>query len=372
MSVLIEHLVIGNLILFFAFIAVFLFEVSFKNTNLRHAYKLRLNLAIAALSASLFPLILAPFSSLISSLLNVNATDVLVSQYLKGNIQISATSFQDILAAKSTILSPIIDNQSLFSKSLIALFLLALVARGTYIAINIMRVRNFVSRSIPFKKTKKVDLVLSTEIEVPFSTRSLFRKYIVLPYSMLGDKSALEIAIEHEAQHIRQYDVDWEIFITLLSPLFCLNPAFWFVTDRIRRFREYNCDASVIRRDRFDAREYCLMLVNIAEMARVSKNRKSIALASSVPFFGRDGIFNRSNNSALLKRVQAISVSQNLQQKKMQKLINLLPALCLAVIMVSTVSFFAKPTDWSHDRLMLSTVVNLERLDRINSFGAHQ
>ena len=49
--------------------------------------------------------------------------------------------------------------------------------------------------------------------------------------------------------------------------------------------------------------------------------------------------------------------------------VNFAPAALLILVVATGVLVSAKPADWSHDRLMLSTVVNLERLDRINGFG---
>ena len=45
--------------------------------------------------------------------------------------------------------------------------------------------------------------------------------------------------------------------------------------------------------------------------------------------------------------------------------LSLLAVPMVAVIFVSALSI-QKPTDWSQDRLMLSTVINLERLETIN------
>ena len=89
----------------------------------------------------------------------------------------------------------------------------------------------------------------------------------------------------------------------------------------------------------------------------------------SVPLFGREGIMGGATaRSALGRRVIAIS-----QTRKAGGFaggyLNAVPALLMMAAMLLTISMLSLPTGWSHDRLMLSTVVNLERLDRINSFG---
>jgi len=40
----------------------------------------------------------------------------------------------------------------------------------------------------------------------------------------------------------------------------------------------------------------------------------------------------------------------------------------IAVVFLSALSI-QKPADWTQDRLMLSTIINLERLETINTFG---
>jgi hypothetical protein len=47
----------------------------------------------------------------------------------------------------------------------------------------------------------------------------------------------------------------------------------------------------------------------------------------------------------------------------------------LAILMVGFAGIFSftvqKPADWSHDRLMLSTIINLERLEKRNQGSAN-
>ncbi|MEC7964085.1 MAG: hypothetical protein VX201_12470 [Pseudomonadota bacterium] len=41
----------------------------------------------------------------------------------------------------------------------------------------------------------------------------------------------------------------------------------------------------------------------------------------------------------------------------------------LPAIPVATATAVAQPKDWSHDRIMLSTVANLERLNQLNTMA---
>ena len=368
MDGVLEYIVLGNAVLLASFLLLLIFEFILKRTRFRRAYKLRLNLAVTALCAAALPFILTPFNSLLSSTLAFNATDFMVSQYLKGNLSLTASQVADVLSAKDKLITNFVSATTTISILILAIFACAALLRAAYIAFNVLKIYRLIKQAQPVHKVGKVAVWASSMVDVPFSTRGLSNYHIVLPASMLPRQRAVRIAIGHEAQHIRQRDVDWELLLSLISPLFVLNPAFWYLSDRIRRFREYSCDAALLSQSRFDAREYCLLLLDIATKGATAN--RTPALATSVPFWGREGTFNRSNNSALKQRVLALSMANTeALQTDSAKRMNWTPATILLLMMVLMIAFAAKPADWSHDRLMLSTVLNLERLDRINGFG---
>ncbi|MGB1254863.1 MAG: M56 family metallopeptidase [Thiolinea sp.] len=364
---MLEYIVLGNVVLLISFLLVLIFEFILKRTRFRRAYKLRLNLAVTALCAAALPFILTPFSSIISSALSVNATDLFVSHYLKGNLSLTASQVSDVLLAKDSLIESLVNATTAVSALVLFIFIAAACLRAIYIGLNVGKIYLLIQRAKPIHQTGRISVWASDMVEVPFSTRGLLNYHIVLPASMLPEQRAVRIALGHEAQHIRQRDVDWEILLSLISPLFVLNPAFWCISDRIRRFREYSCDAALLQQSRFDAKEYCLLLLDIATRGAAAKSTP--ALATSVPFWGREGIFNRSNNSALRQRVLALSNNAEALPTGATKHMNWVPATLLLVTMVLMISFVAKPADWSYDRLMLSSVINLERLDKINGFG---
>jgi len=364
MNGVLEYIALGNVVLFASFVMVWLFELALKQTRFRHAYKLRLNLAAAALCTAALPLLLTPITDIVSAALSTNANDFIVSQYLKGNISLSATQVAEALSVKNSFIQNLVSATSLLSILAIIAFVFASLLRAAYIAVNIVRVFLLVQRAEQLSKTGRISVWASRDIQTPFSTRGLFNYHIVFPTSMTADKQAIRIALGHEAQHIRQRDVDWEILLSLVSPLFVLNPAFWLLSDRIQRFREYSCDIAFLNKGQCEPKDYCNLLLDIALNAT---RNKTTALAGSVPFWGREGFFKRSSKSALRQRVLALTSNTDVLQTGAARHLNLLPASLLIALMVVMVGFVAKPDDWSHDRLMLSTVVNLERLDRINS-----
>ncbi|MEP2943557.1 MAG: M56 family metallopeptidase [Hyphomicrobiales bacterium] len=370
MGELLQYVILGNATLIAAFFCAWLIEKTAIMVNLRTAYRLRLHLAVAALCAAALPIILSPFTPLLSSLFSINGTDLIVTHYLKGNINLSATQVSDILYAKDGAIDAIFGGSSLFSKIVLLLFGLAAFLRVGYIGSNILKIHSLINNSTIRFQTRRISVKISRNTIIPFSTRGFFKYYILIPENLVTDPRALKIALGHEIQHIRQGDVDYEVLLSIVSPLFALNPAFWFLSDRIHRFREYTCDAAFLNKGSVAARDYCLLLLDIASRAARNKaHKKSLTYATSVPFYGRDGIFNRKNKSTLRKRIIALSQGSSFIDDGFGKFVNIAPAIILFVIIGTGVLMAAKPTDWSHDRLMLSTVVNLERLDRINGFG---
>lgn len=373
MDFVIEFAVLANAALLASALTMWVFEFGLKRTGFRYAYRLRHNLAAAAFGAAIIPLALSPLTEMIGQMLNFNATDILVSQYLKGNIGLSATQFSDVLAVKSSMIDALTRPGSLFSVAVVTAFFVSAGLRILHIGLNAGRIFRVIHRAETLKMSRSCTIMLSGDIDVPFTTRGIFRHHIVLPRSILCDRRALKVALGHEAQHIRQRDVDWEIFLSVVSPLFVLNPGFWFIMNRIRRFREYSCDIAYLRRSGFDARDYCLALLDFATASSRRANRLQ-ASSLGVPLVGRDGLFGKSPGSALGRRVEAISVSVPGEgpvqgEGIVHRCMNLAPALLIICLMTVSIAGLSKPADWSHDRIMLSTVVNLERLDRINSFG---
>ena len=286
----IEAIVVANLMLVVGCLIMWMFELAGRYTPFRHAYRLRLNLAIAAVCATTLPIVLAPLSGALSTLLSVNVDDIFIAQYLKGNVSLSATQVSDVLSVKDNFIDYIVNPGSIVSYCLIGAFVIAAFSRAIYIIINIIRAAKLIESADQMKNTKRISVRISEDTETPFSTRCLFKYYVVLPAAIKSDKKTMNIAMGHEAQHIRQQDVTWEIFVTLLSPLFVLNPAFWVISDRVRRFREYSCDTAYLDKARCKKRDYCMLLLDTAERAA---RQKEVAMAGSVPFWGREGTFSR-------------------------------------------------------------------------------
>ncbi|MBO9471971.1 M56 family metallopeptidase [Shimia sp. R10_1] len=330
----------------------------------RRSYYTRRRMGMAVIAClAVLPLV-APY--LVSSpyAANVNATDALVSHVLNGNIDISAHQMQQLLVMKTDWLSQIANASSVIAQVVIAAFLAALIARSGYLLLNVGRIRHAIREGFVLHHTKRCRIVASPTVSVPFSTRGLWRYYVVLPQAMLRDRTAVQMALGHELQHIRQGDVDAEVLLSLISPVAVLNPGFWFLSSRLRKLGELACDRAYLSRKGFDAHTYALRLL---EIARRSSNATQQPAAFGVPLVGRRVPF-LSRRSMLKDRILEIAQDQDAPAKEAVLFGALLSVVMAVCVLVGAVAL-AEPEDWSHERIMLSTVANLDRLNHLNTLA---
>ncbi len=341
------------------------FEGLFVLSGGRRSFHTRRRLGMAAIAClALVPLV-TPYLMTTSYAASVNATDVVVSQVLSGNIALSAQEMSALLAIKTQWLDQMSTGGSIVAQVLIAAFAIGFVVRGVYLAINIGRIRRAIEAGRVVQRTKWVSVVVSPAVNVPFSTRGLLRYYVVLPKSLFRDGAGVEMALGHEMQHIRQGDVDAEVLLSLISPLAVLNPGFWFLSSRLRKLGELACDRAYLARKGFDAHGYALRLLDIARYSQAQA--KAQPTAFGVPLVGRKIPF-LSRRSMLKDRIEEIARDQDDPAKEALVLGAGMSVLMAGVVLLGAVSL-TEPEDWSHERIMLSTVANLDRLNELNTLA---
>jgi hypothetical protein len=74
-------------------------------------------------------------------------------------------------------------------------------------------------------------------------------------------------------------------------------------------------------------------------------------------------VFQDGKPSFLEQRILSLLNARKLASRRLLFVITVVPL--IGMLAFATVAI-QRPGDWSHDRLMLSTVVNLDRLDEIN------
>ncbi|MEL7178624.1 MAG: M56 family metallopeptidase [Pseudomonadota bacterium] len=339
----------------------------FARTSLRTAYQVQLHLLYGLVAlVAVSPLLALCLEAcqkwgLVSGQSGVRLSDFLVAQYLHGNIALAPTEFERLLMWRTEITHEIASLSSWLGYAvlggLIGGFLIVVIrnARDTLYLMTMIR------NSYVLRRMGRVDVRFTHETRVPFSTRGLFRSYVVLPTDLLAHQNDVRIAVSHEIQHIRQHDLTWEIVLELIRPFFFWNPAFAYCKRDVERLRELACDQRVLCKNTHPVRDYCECLLRVCRTS-LTGDRTNQIITPSVPFVQIDRRMNASHTSSFLKLriVSLLDDSGNAIGRP--RLGTAIIAFSLGFALLATLAL--RPTnDWSHDRLMLSTIVNLERLN---------
>jgi hypothetical protein len=300
---------------------------------------------------------------------NMNLSDMVVAFYLNGGFEMQATEFERLVTMRGTFTSNGGHAAGWVAWSVIAVFVVSVAVGALRLCYSMICLSRIVSASYAWREFGPVRLRLSDSTLVPFSTRGLWKYYVVIPSHMLGQKQELQVTLAHEFQHLRQGDIEWEILLEALKPFFFLNPAYHAWKRQVENLRELSCDAEVLRRGRIDVRAYCDTLLSVCQQT-LRRDRMFVVAVPKVTLVTADRTGLRDGEMSFLQqRIVSLLDFRSLERPKLLYLATLLPL--LAAVLFTAIAI-QKPADWSQDRLMLSTVVNLERLEEINrlsSFG---
>ncbi|MEX0369406.1 MAG: M56 family metallopeptidase [Tateyamaria sp.] len=340
----------------------------FHRLGLSHSYATQLQLLNAVFVAIvLSPVLILLFTALQSSgyakSVNVNLSDMVVAYYLNGGFSMQATEFEKLVNLRDTFLNNVINAAGWAAWTVIAAFVVGLAVGTARLLFSMFCLYRIVSASYAWRSFGRVNLRLSDKTLVPFSTRGLRHYYVVIPSHMLGQPQELSVSLAHEFQHLRQGDIEWEIVLEALKPFFFLNPAFHAWKRQVENLRELSCDAQVLTRGRIDVRAYCDTLLAVCQQT-LRRDRMFVVAVPKVTLVTADRSALRDGRMTFLeRRITSLLDRRNLRHPRLLFLGALLPL--VAAIMLTAMAI-QRPGDWSQDRLMLSTVVNLERLDEIN------
>ena len=106
---------------------------------------------------------------------------------------------------------------------------------------------------------------ISDEADGPFATGA-FRPTIVLPRKLIEQLQAdqLSIVIAHELAHVRRRDLLIGWVETLLSLIWWIHPAMWWLKKSLRQTREDCCDDVLLANDLALPDRYCQTLIDAA------------------------------------------------------------------------------------------------------------
>ena len=291
----------ANLLLFVIFALWWLAARILSRIGLEDAYAARLRLLNSVmLAGALCPLVIY-LASGITSQYAFNFSDIIVAHYLDGDFEMKPSTMQFLIDAPSGFVRDFV-NQS----DMLMVCLAVIIATGTLgftikAIINVLALRRLLKSCHPLRRLGSVSFLISDTVLVPFSTRGLRQRYIVIPAIMLDNMVDVKMAISHELQHFRQRDIEWDVALAFLQPLFFWNPAFLILKRQLERFRELSCDQSILNRQNLRANDYARCLIALCEQP---PNPRDLHLVQ-VGFF-KNSLAKRD----LMRRVQAICNSE--------------------------------------------------------------
>jgi beta-lactamase regulating signal transducer with metallopeptidase domain len=156
-------------------------------------------------------------------------------------------------------------NFSLHSFAISFWILGSTLAFGFFVR-NLWRIKKLIKNSTFIRHNKKLKIVVSTEVFVPFSVQ-LRSRWVVLPEHLLANKKDLDLAIKHELQHHRQGDCLWAMCLEFVGIFFFFNPAFGWWKNIIVEQQEYSCDEALTGQAGVSSQDYGSCLIRVAETA---------------------------------------------------------------------------------------------------------
>jgi len=289
-----------------------------------------------------------------------NFSDFLVAQYLHGNIAMTPSSFEWLLMMRSELTREIVALNSWLGYAVFGGLLIGFMAMVLRNARDTWMLLGMIRRSYVLRRIGKIEIRFTHETCVPFSTRGIWRHYIILPTGLLAQNDDVRIAVSHEIQHVRQKDLTWEILLELARPFFFWNPAFAYCKRDVERLRELACDQQVLGRHTHSVRDYCECLLRVCQTSLQGDRRNQI-MTPSVPFVHIDRRMNSSHSEGFLRR-RILCVLDDGPAAPHRIWAGMTMLMVFTMVMLMTVAM-RPANDWSHDRIMLSTIVNLERLN---------
>jgi hypothetical protein len=291
-----------------------------------------------------------------------SVTDFVVAQYLQGRFTMDPFVLERLLVWRTELVAELAAPRGGFA----VLAVLAAAGAAVHLlrlALAAAKLRRVMRGSWPWRRLAGVDLHLCDTLAVPFSTRGLRRRHVVLPSALLERAGDLRIAVAHELQHLRQRDVEWEIAVQILRPLLFWNPAFLLWHRQVEGLRELACDRRLVARRRLDVGEYCRCLLRVCRDGMAPRRLFAVRMpvVGLVPGDGR-----ASPRSAALLRARMLALAEGRAEVIRPRLAFAL-ILPLAGLTLAAALALRPSGDWSPDRLMLSTILNLERLAALNA-----
>ena len=365
---LLDAFINANILFLIGYALWLLVRRSMQTLGLKHAFAIQLRL----LNAVFLAIVAAPFLALafrrlqnagVARDVNINLSDAIVAFYLNGGIQMDSSRFESMVLMRDEFVFNVLTANGPVAKAVIAVFLAGLVLGLLRLTTSVWCLRKIVANSHIWRSVGRIELRVSDRTLVPFSTRGVRNYYVVIPSHMLGSADQIKVALAHEFQHIRQGDLEWEVALEALKPIFFLNPAYRAWKRQVEHLRELNCDSQVLASGRIDIRSYCETLLSVCQQTLRRDRTFLLAVPKVTLVTAERQPPDGSRQSFIEARILSALELRSLRYQRLIFAAIAVPLLAATTLATLTIQ---SPGDWSHDRLMLSTVVNLDRLDEIN------
>lgn len=211
------------------------------------------------------------------------------------------SNFDQAMVAPSRGLMQIHTGTVPVSADYFFLFMMGLSAGAAIVGIwhlsnGYRNLQRLLKSAVSIRRVGKVQVLISDEVQVPFSYRAPGRAYVVLPQYLLTNQNSFSLAVAHELQHHRQGDTQWAYFFLLARAICVVNPFVHFWNSWIGEIQEFACDEALVGRQSRRAQDYARCLIEVAETAWVQ---------GSVPV-GATGMILLNRGNLLNRRIQVM------------------------------------------------------------------
>ncbi|MGZ3782723.1 MAG: penicillin-binding transpeptidase domain-containing protein [Pseudobdellovibrionaceae bacterium] len=235
--------------------------ISYLNLN-RVAQILLISSVLAPITLSLLPSESVPNFKIEA---RAPLPDTLSSERIKKKIQhFSVNSYSRETAQLKTETKDV--NLSIIVSIVLSIVICAAVTRSI---LHLLKLLTLLRKAIPIRQIGKVQVLVSEEITIPFSTL-VNGVNVVVPLDAVSNLRNLRLIVRHELHHHRNGDTLWLLVMEIMSCFFYWNPFIHLWKREIAEIQEFACDESLISQMRVSAYEYGQCLVNVAEAAQGS------------------------------------------------------------------------------------------------------
>ncbi|TVQ67769.1 MAG: TonB family protein [Balneolaceae bacterium] len=199
--------------------------------------------------------------------------------------------------------------------------------------------------------SRRVRIAFIEEEFIPV-TFGFFTPVILLPESLRDAREHLNMVLQHELTHIREYDFVSHLMAVFTQSLFWFHPLIHLLKRELIEYRELRCDILVLQAESVSRKKYASLLFDLMPRENVHKEL-SVNMAQE--------------SSNLKKRIEMITKTPHPQTFPKRASITVFTALFLGMIL-----FMACTEMQSHDSLKSQELEILTYPDLNGSVGYHR